>query len=190
MRDLENPDNTAIRFCPRCGSSQIYWTSPKELRCRSCTNVFFFNSAAAAGAIVSCRDHILLAVRRDDPGRDLLDLPGGFIDPGESAEEGLHRELAEELGLRVPTLTYLGSFPNRYPYRGILYYTLDIVFYVRLATRPRLVPNDDVTDFVWVQSAQIDFDRLAFASVKNALHKFIGDFPGSGKTSNKGVTGE
>ena len=58
------------------------------------------------------QDEVLVAVRARNPGKGLLDLPGGFVDPGESLEVALYRELQEELGFDMAgqLCRYLGSF--------------------------------------------------------------------------------
>ena len=62
----------------------------------------------------------------------MLGPPGGFLDFGETAEKAVRREIEEETGLDVRIEAYLGSFPNRYLYRDILYPTLDIFFLCRV----------------------------------------------------------
>lgn len=58
----------------------------------------------AAGAIVMVRQH------RRPAGKDLLELPAGSVDPGETPEACAGRELQEETGLRAALLTRIGGF--------------------------------------------------------------------------------
>ncbi|MEK6795466.1 MAG: NUDIX domain-containing protein [Spirochaetota bacterium] len=163
--------NTIMRFCPQCGREHVRWVTLKEFRCDDCDFVFFKNPAAAAAAIIEWNDEILLTVRHRDPGKGMLDLPGGFIDPKENAEDGLARELEEELGWRPPSMSYLFSFPNTYLFRGIEYHTLDMIFLITLTEKPILHANDDVAAVQWSPKA-IDHSRIAFESVKNALAQY------------------
>jgi ADP-ribose pyrophosphatase YjhB (NUDIX family) len=166
----EHAVNSAIlRFCPACGGDGVAWRSGKELNCELCGFVLFLNSAAAAGAIIECGGMILLAVRKNEPCRDMLDLPGGFADIGESGEMTARRELREELGIDVGELTYLCSFPNIYPYRDVTYHTLDLIFLARLDEIPGIIPRDDVKDYIWIEPDAIDFNQVAFPSIRNAL---------------------
>ncbi|MGL5482936.1 MAG: NUDIX hydrolase, partial [Aeromonas veronii] len=101
----------------------------------------------------------------------LLDLPGGFVDPGESLEGALVRELQEELGLDVSAqpFTYLGSFPNIYPYDGINYHTCDTFFAIRLSEKPVIQPADDVAACQWLKISDIPLPRFAFESTRTAM---------------------
>ena len=87
-------------------------------------------------AIAELDGRVLLVRRAREPAAGTLDLPGGFIDFGETAEVALVRELREELDLAIEVLDYLGSYPNVYPYAGVRYHTLDLCFRVRLLGTP------------------------------------------------------
>lgn len=49
----------------------------------------------------------------------MWDMPGGFVDPDESLEGSLGRELQEELGVEATSFKYIASNPNRYDYGGV-----------------------------------------------------------------------
>ena len=91
----------------------------KLLRCSACGFELYLNVAAAvAGVIVDEQERMVVLVRGKEPGKGQWDLPGGFVDPEDTAEEAMRREVREEIGLEVTGLTYLGSWPNVYEYRG------------------------------------------------------------------------
>src|SRR5437763_11981549 len=57
---------------------------------------------ACAGAVIRDRPgRILLVLRANDPGRGLWSLPGGRVEPGETPEQAVVREVREETGLEV-----------------------------------------------------------------------------------------
>lgn len=59
----------------------------------------FRRTFAGCGAILQIREKVLLLERAVEPAEGMLDFPGGFIEPGESLEAGLVREIKEEIGL-------------------------------------------------------------------------------------------
>ncbi|MFQ2223884.1 NUDIX hydrolase [Aeromonas enteropelogenes] len=157
-------------FCPQCGKETLLAKSNKEFRC-DCGFHFFQNVAAAVMVALCWQDEVLVAVRACNPGKGLLDLPGGFVDPGESLEAALVRELREELGLDVSAcpVRYLGSFANTYPYDGITYHTCDTAFAINLTEKPDLRAADDVADCQWVKLGALSPSRFAFASTRTAI---------------------
>lgn len=172
-----NPDAAGIRRCPCCGAETLDWPSGKQFICRSCGFVLFLNIAAAVGVIVECRGRLLFGVRKHEPQQGKLDLPGGFVDQGETAEQAVLRELQEETGLVVSTARYLYSFPNRYRYKGITYDTLDLIFLVQLDELPELQAADDLAELVWLERESIDLERIGFPSLRTAVARYLEEFP-------------
>ena len=142
--------------------------------CGQCDLEFYLNvAAAAAGLIRDEHGRLLATVRAGDPKKGTLDLPGGFIDPGEGAEESLVREIREELNLNVTGLDYFCSMPNRYLYKGVLYATHDIVFNCSVEDLSVLKVMDDISDIRWFSKMEIPLDEFGFESVQKILKLFI-----------------
>lgn len=161
-----------LKFCPSCGESTLQQHCLKSFQCAICQYTLFLNTAAGVGAIITFGEQILLAVRGQEPCAGKLDIPGGFVDYGETAEQALARELKEELDFDMTSSTYFCSFPNTYPYRGMVYQTLDFFFLIRLDHRPAVRAGDDVADYIWVHRADLSFDEIAFASGRQALFEY------------------
>jgi len=169
-----------FRFCPRCGQRRFDPVSVKSYRCGACDFMFYMNTAAACAAIIEDADgRILLTRRLKNPALGKWDLPGGFIDNDETGEQGIMRELAEEIGLDEGTPEYLFSFPNHYLYRDVLYYTLDLFYRVRVAQPERLEARDEVDALHFFPRNQIPFDELSFASITRGLRHYL-DLPRAG----------
>lgn len=127
--------------------------------------------ASTAGALLIFEDELLLVERAINPQKGYWDLPGGFIEYGESLEQGLQRELNEELGLELAAekFVYFGSFANQYFYNQVLYHTCDSFFVYQLNNRVSLQARDDVAAWQWHSLKNIPFERVAFKSVKQGL---------------------
>ena len=93
-----------MAFCPICGSSRFPMSGLNE-----------------------CQE-LLVVRRKNEPEQGTLDLPGGFADMEETAEEGVIREVKEETGLEVTSVRYLFSFANHYAFSGVIVPTLDQFF--------------------------------------------------------------
>ena len=171
-----------FRYCPRCGARGFRNPRPRLMACAVCGWQFYLNPAAAAvGVIRNAVGEVLFTTRAHDPGKGMLDLPGGFVDCNESAEQALRRELREELGFEAGPLKHLGCVTNRYPYKGILYHTLDFVFETRCADDARFGTSDEVTDFIFADPARVKRAALAFDSVRAIVATMLGGLASSPK---------
>ncbi len=162
-----------IKFCPKCGSPDFNSSGSRSMKCGSCGFHIFFNSSAAVAALVTDEQEKLMLVRRGvEPDYGKLDLPGGFVDPGENAEDAVKRELFEELGLKVKTLEYVSSFPNEYIFSDFSVFTLDFAFLVVPESISNLKPMDDILDYRFYSADEIDYNEIPAASMK----KFVKDY--------------
>ncbi len=162
-----------FRFCPRCGSArppENHNQSP--LRCGGCGFVFYFNPTVAAAAFVSDGAGRVLLIRREkEPSAGKLGVPGGFIDFGESAEDGLRREVREEVGVEIDRIRFLVSFPNAYPYRDVIYPVVDLYFTATAVNPEAAEPLDAVADLEWRLPHEVPDDEIAFPSLRVALRE-------------------
>lgn len=121
-----------LKYCPSCGKETLSYIDNHKWSCNECGLSLYNNVAAAVGLVAIIKkdniNHILLVKRGRMPRKGFLAVPGGFVDPGESAEEAAFRECHEEIGLIPKSITYLTSATNNYQYKDIDYVTCDIFF--------------------------------------------------------------
>lgn len=169
---MENPNTHIFRFCPACGSGSLFPSGPKSFACSDCTFSFFINCAAAAMALIVKDDALLVTVRKFDPDRGKLDLPGGFAEPGEGIEETLIRELREELNLEVNSMDYFCSVFNAYPFGKVTYPVTDMAFVCRVDDFSGLTPGDDVENIRFIRIPELDPEDFGLASAPQVIRKF------------------
>lgn len=164
-----------LSYCPRCGVPAFKRVTPKMLQCEDCSFELYTNPSAAVSAlIVDGRDRLLATVRAHAPAQGRLDLPGGFVDPGESAEQAVVREVKEELGLDVRRLSYFCSdFNTCYAYGGVNYNTLDLVFRCQVENLLRACPADDVQEIRFLQPGEIKPEDFAFRSTQRIVQTYL-----------------
>jgi mutator protein MutT len=161
-------------FCPVCGSREFAANSPKSKRCGACGFELFMNASAANVALITNeRGELLVTRRKKDPARGTLDLPGGFADPDETAEEGVMREVMEETGMSVVRVQYLFSLPNRYLYSGLSIPTLDMFFRCEVADTSNIKAMDDVAECLWMPLEDINPADFGLRSISEGVARFI-----------------
>lgn len=173
-----------IRYCPQCSAPDIDFDGKNRFACDRCGFVWYQNTATGCGAILELASptgtHVLLLERGKEPAKGALDYPGGFVDPGESAEEALHREIREETGLSAHDLRYLTSAPNRYEYRGVTYATCDIVFIGSIDRAPTQIDEGEIAGFHLLAPESIRPERIAFPSLRGAMELYLRRYHGIG----------
>jgi ADP-ribose pyrophosphatase YjhB (NUDIX family) len=168
-----------FKYCPSCGSEKIVFERQKVFKCPDCGFSYYHNIAAATGCVIAADDKVVLLVRGKEPGRGKLDLPGGFVDLGEGALEGLRREIREELGWTPPgeeAFTFLASFANVYPYKNIVYNTCDLFFTLSapgLSEKDLVLEEKEIEGVEFARPGEIDLGRVAFDSARRAIMAYL-----------------
>ncbi|WP_066628306.1 NUDIX hydrolase [Labilibacter marinus] len=166
---MTKPQNV-LKYCPKCGSSKFEFEGERSFKCADCGFHFFINGAAAVAALIENeKGELLLSVRAFDPNKGMLDLPGGFVDPNESAEHALYREIKEELNLDVEKIDFLVSFPNEYIFSGYTVYTCDLAFRCRVKGWENMKIQDDISDVKFVNKDNLDWNLVCADSIKKII---------------------
>ena len=165
-----------VFYCPKCGEKSLRQLSAKKFVCERehCQFTAYKNAAAAVAAIIELNDDKIIMIRRGkEPGRGKLDLPGGFVDANETLEESLEREVKEELGLQIRDPSYLSSFPNKYPYKGIEYSTVDSVFVCKPDSMDVKREEGEIEGWEIFHPEVLNLEDVAFKSIRKALEQYL-----------------
>jgi len=126
-------------------------------------------SASVAAIIRNEKNEILFTIRKHDPAAGMLDLPGGFVDLGETAEDAVKREIFEELNLEINKTEFVGTFTNKYLYARIEYQTLDLVYNCSVESFEELKVADDVSGYVFLDAAKVRHEEIGLESIRKIV---------------------
>lgn len=145
----------AFRFCPSC-ATELGWLTVEEdggpkarLRCPACGFTHWNNPTPVLAAVIECVDRegqVLLARNAAWSGR-FFGLITGFMEAGETPEEGIRREVAEETALQVDTLNLLGVWDFQRMNQIIIAYHAQARGEIRLSpelSEYQLIPPEQV----------------------------------------------
>ena len=163
-----------FQYCPVCGSAHWEINNFKSKHCADCGFTYYGNPSAAVACFIQNDAGDLLVCRRaKDPAKGTLDLPGGFVDMDESAEEALRREIKEELNLELTDIRFLQSLPNLYEYSGMVIHTLDLLFAAKVENFTPLHAADDVQEAFFRKLNTISPDEFGLDSIKKGIIAFL-----------------
>ena len=132
----------AHAYCGRCGSATDLHEHERARVCRPCGTLYFPRINPAVITLVSRGSQVLLAHGRQmRPG--FYALVAGFVEPGETLERAVAREVREEVGVEVTDLRYFGSQAWPFPSQ------LMVGFTARYAGGEIEVQESEVTDARW-----------------------------------------
>ena len=165
-----------FKFCPACGSPDFKIDTFKSKKCEKCKFNYYYNSAGAVPVIIKDKeDNYLFVKRKYDPKKGTLDLPGGFIDFGETAENCAVREVKEETGIDIQEkdLKFLFSIPNYYNYSNFIVTSIDIYFEANIDSFKNAIANDDAQELVILKKDEIDISKIGFEGIKKGIKKYF-----------------
>jgi ADP-ribose pyrophosphatase YjhB (NUDIX family) len=159
-----------MRFCSECGA-------PLALRrpdgdtfdrhvCTACGEIHYLNPKVVVGAVCRWRDRVLLCRRAIEPRSGLWVVPAGYLERGESTEEGARREAFEEAGARIDITGLLAVY-------NVARIGQVQLFYGARLRDPEVVAGPETLELDLFKWSAIPWDRLAFPSVHWVLRRAL-----------------
>jgi NADH pyrophosphatase NudC (nudix superfamily) len=104
--------SSAYRYCPACAAPLASGEhgGAERLACAACGFVHWDNPVPVVAAIVEHEGAVILARNRDWPEK-MFGLVTGFLEKNETPEQGVAREVKEELGLEALEVNFVGLYP-------------------------------------------------------------------------------
>jgi ADP-ribose pyrophosphatase YjhB (NUDIX family) len=101
-----------IKYCQRCGGTMVDRTVERKFlrACPACGFIAFQDPKVAAAVLILLDGGLVLVKRGVEPAIGRWAFPSGYIDRGESVEDGAVREVKEETGLDVRTTRLVGLY--------------------------------------------------------------------------------
>ncbi len=162
-----------MNFCSHCGSDRLELkTPPLDSRpryvCAACGKVHYVNPKVVVGCLPVYENRVLLCRRSIEPRHGLWNLPAGYLESGETAEEGARRETREEACadveiLRLHTLYSLPHIDQVY------------LFFLAKLHQPVFGVGEETLEVDLFTEAQIPWKDIAFSSTEFALRRFFAE---------------
>lgn len=165
-------DHRRSRHCRACGTATRFEVPDDDNReravCPACGTIHYENPLNVVGTVPAWDDQVLLCRRAIEPRRGFWTLPAGFMELGETTEQGARRETDEEAGARIE-LQGLFSVMNVVAVGQVhLYYRARLLDL-------RLQPGPETLEARLFREDEIPWDELAFRTVRATLEAYFGD---------------
>jgi NAD+ diphosphatase len=136
------------QYCGRCATPTQQLPHERAKRCPNCGLVNYPRLSPAVIVLIARGDEILLARAPRFP-EGMYSILAGFVEPGESLEETIRREVREEVGIEITDICYFGSQPWPYPN------SLMIGFTATYAAGEIVIDSEEIVDAGWFNKHQL-----------------------------------
>jgi ADP-ribose pyrophosphatase YjhB (NUDIX family) len=159
-----------MNYCSNCGEPVKFGFVADENCdrhfCESCGAIHYVNPKLVVGCLPQRDDKVVLCRRAIEPCKGLWTLPAGFMEMGETVEEGAMRETMEEANATVE-ITRLFSIYSL-PKIGQIY----MIFLADLKALD-FQPNKETAEVRLCSKGEINFDQIAFKAIRFTLEKYF-----------------
>ena len=149
------------KYCGQCGEPTGAAESDRSRKCDNCSQMFYPRLSPSIIVLITRGEEILLA-KNANTKNNFYSTLAGFVEPGESLEETVHREVFEEVGLKIKNLQYFKSqswpFPN----------SLMLGFHAEYESGEIVIQEEEIADAQWFHYTEMP-NRPAMVSISGWL---------------------
>lgn len=139
------------RYCGKCGKLLHNRLHERALCCENCNHIVYPKIQPAVIVAITNHDRILLTKYADTGHSENFALIAGFAEIGETIEETVHREVMEEVGIKVKNIRYYKSQPWAFSD------TLLLGFFCELDGSDNiLIDNHELSEAMWIDRENMD----------------------------------
>lgn len=161
-----------MKFCSSCGETVVFKIPADDNRerflCEHCGVIHYQNPRVVVGCLPVYEGRILMCLRAIEPRRNYWTLPAGFMENGESTEEGAARETREEACANTSNLQLYTLFDLPHISQVYMFYRADLV-------EGKYGVGAETLEADLYKPEDIPWDRLAFPVITRTLRYFIED---------------
>jgi len=159
------------QFCGRCGSRTVAHDRDRAKLCPECGHMQYPRISPCIIVLVTRGDEVLLARSASFPP-GMFSTLAGFVEPGETLEMAVHREIQEEVGVQVKNLEYMGSQPWPFPH------SLMVGFYAEYAGGDIVLQDDEIEEAAWWHLDQLPATPPAGSISHDLLSGYVAKMSG------------
>ena len=162
-----------MNYCSHCGSGELAFKIPdgdnrSRFICDNCDTIHYSNPKIVAGCLPIWEDKVLLCKRSIDPRYGYWNIPSGYMENGESVEEGAIREVQEEamaevIQLKLKTIYSLPHINQVY------------IHFIGQLKEGKFGIGEESLEVELFAEEEIPWDQLAFTSSVFTLKKYFAD---------------
>lgn len=157
------------QFCGRCGGTTIRKMGLFERFCPNCTLAFYPRISPSIIVLIRRGDEILMA-RSPHFLPGVYGLVAGFVEPGETLEDAVHREVKEEVSVNVRSLRYMAS--QAWPFPD----SLMAGFFAEYESGDIIIDHHEIEDAGWYHYDQLPIRSLTRISIaRRLIDQFISE---------------
>ncbi|MAL94245.1 MAG: NUDIX hydrolase [Haliea sp.] len=163
-----------MKYCTWCGASVTLRIPEGDDReryiCTACEEIHYINPRVIVGCLPVHEGRVLLCKRAIEPRRGYWTLPAGFMENGETSQQGAARETWEEARARVQNMELYRLFDVPHINQVYLFYRCDLV-------DGAFGVGPESTDSGLFSESEIPWDEIAFPVVRETLREYFEDRP-------------